>query len=733
LAASPGRALELPALATPLVVTLRLQRTAPQASSGTETVERADTPVPPSADRDAFVDDCLTALPDLRLATDAYGAWWAVSFDGRGIAAVRIESAAGGVTEPQAFALRPLYPALVDVSVAIRPVTATGELGQPAVRQYQGLDLEPWARSFLADLDGYLAEPLRSRLPAPAGEQLEGFRRQLSDAIATGVAPLQSSESEPLAAAALSNARTALASLARTGLADAYRAAVLAQYRAVAVSPYGAAGRPAARLLATVQESGRSDLGLSTSRTELHPSSASCTFALTPTDADGPASVASSPRQVFDAIEIDLAGKDRTTLRFVRPLTGGYRVEALVADLPPAELPVPLREQPQPVPAEPMTTTATFAGAEQPTLTEAVQWTAGLSYRHQHTAQDVVRISISSWTPTQATTPGNPALAEALAGYFDAAARLTTLIGTDVEPPDGTDAGTLRGNAVASLITLVTEITTAWRGHRTGPAAATSDASPVPIKGNDAGFSGEYRLRAVYSAGSNADGQHLLEVLTVSRTATDGDWPTIAVATPDGFLPLTPGPVLDDRRGYTATGSLIVSPLTVRLEWPGLRGASGPDARVTLTAERNAALHDARPTNPEFVRTARPVQVPVPNPCLRWDEEIPLPGADLVQALRDAFDVLAVGQPQHLSGFQVRYVEFVDGLPIVRSALIGDLVMGPENAVQLAAAMQDWQRKAQPATTEGAVWHLRLTVHSPRNGEPPLVTFERLVLPVSAD
>ncbi|MDQ1742759.1 MAG: hypothetical protein QOE23_1098 [Pseudonocardiales bacterium] len=727
LTASPGRDLQPPALAVPLVVTLRMEGSTPPAGGGTASVERADTQVPPSPDRAAFIDACLTALPALRLATDAHGALWAVSFGTGGIALVRIEPAAGGATEPQPFALRPLYPALVDLSIPIRPVTARGELGQPELREYHGLDVEPWARSFLADLDGYLAEPLLGRLPDLARDQLMDLRRQLPDALAAGVAPLRSGETGPHADAGLADARSALASMARTGLGEAYGASVLAQYRAVVVSPYGAAGR----LLATVQESGRPDLGFSSGRLELNPSSATCTIALTCADPAAVTGLATAPRLVFDALELDPAGHGGSTdpvlLRFVRPLSGGYQVETLVADLPPAELPVPLREQPQPVPAEPMTTAATFAAAEQPTLAEAVQWTARLGYRHQHAAQDLVRVSITGRPPAPASRPGNGALAQALAGYLDASTRLSELIGTDVQPTDGIDAASLRGAAAATLTTLVAAVTAAWQGHWT---AAPVAAGPAPTNlGNsklESGFSGDYRLRAVYTASGG------LDRLVVSRTAVAGNWPEIAVAAEDGLLSLTPGPVLDNSREYTAAGSLVTSPLTVRLAWPGLIGAPGPAARVTVTVERNAELPGTRQTNPAFVLTARPIQVTVPSPSLRWEQDIALPGADLVQALRDAFDVLAVGQPQHLSSFGVSYLELVDGLPRVRSALVGDLVLGPENAVQLATSMQDWQRKVQPAT-EGAVWQVRFAVPSARAGEPPLLTFDRLVFPVPAD
>ncbi len=732
--------LDIAAPAVPLVVTLRLA-----GGTAAGAAERTDAPVPPSADREAFVDGCLAALPTLRLATDIHGALWAVSFGDEGIALVRIEPAAGGATEPQPFALRPLHPAPIGFTAVIRPVTERGELGEPVMRAYQSVDIEPWARSFLADLDGYLAEPLRSRLPDTARDRLVEFGRQLSGALAAGVGPVRSTESRPDTDAALARARTALAALARTGLSQAYGASVLAQYRAVVVSPYGSDGRPAARLLAAVREPDRSELAYSLGRLELDPSSATCTYGLACADPGSAAAVSVHPQQVFDALEVDPSGADSTEpvlLRFVRPLIDGYRIEGLATDLPPAELPVALREQPQPVPAEPMTATATFTGPQRPTLAEAVRWTAGLSYRHQHAAQDLVRISIRPRATPPTPHPGNTALAEALAGYLDAAARLTELIGADAATPDGSDVaapatGASGGiedsarpdTAAASLLTLVAAVTAAWQRHWTATPvlASLTPADTWKEPGRlEPGFSGEYRLRAIYSAGGQFDR------LVVSRTATAGNWPDITLADQDGPLPLTPGPVLDNSREYTASGSLITSPLAVRLAWLGLRGAPGRSDRITVTAERNVQLLGRHPVDPEFVLAAQPVQVTVSSPSLRWKGEIPLPGTDLSQMLRDAFDVLAEGQPQHLCGFQVGYIERFEGLPVVRSALVGELILCAENAVQLATLMQDWQRKAQPAT-KGAVWQIRFTVPSARDGEPPLLTFDRLVLPVSAD
>ncbi|WP_327135256.1 hypothetical protein OG311_36500 [Streptomyces sp. NBC_01343] len=113
--------------------------------------------------RAAFAEQVQRAVPVpvLRLAT-APGRTsdtdvWAVVFDADGIERVRIEPPCeiAGARQPRAFALRPLSTTLM----ARRRVTTfgfdvrTGELTAGRVSDYQGIDLEAWARAFPADAE----------------------------------------------------------------------------------------------------------------------------------------------------------------------------------------------------------------------------------------------------------------------------------------------------------------------------------------------------------------------------------------------------------------------------------------------------------------------------------------------------------------------------------------------------------------------------------------------------
>ena len=745
LTAAPGRPLKTTMPAVALAVTLRLERTS-DATTGTST-ERADSVVPPAdVDQDTLIDSFLAVLPTVRLATDAQNQLWAVSFGDEGIADVRIDPADS--TGPRGFASRALYSEPVDFSAWIRPVTATGTLGTPVRRHYRAVSVEPWASSFLADLEGYLREPHGTRLPKAARASLLAIHHRLTDAVADGLAPVLRDQAEP---GALRNARIAVASLARGALAETYQASVAAQYPVVVTAPYAGTGLGSARLVATMSSSDRPEVRLSTSRTELNPSNASCTFAVTGTDPAVATSVPIRPQQVFDAMELGSSFDDASTepvlLRFARPLTGRYRPEMVLAELPPAELPLPLREHPEPVVVTPMSAEATFTGPGQPTLDQAAQWTATLSYTHAHAAQDVIALSwsepgpaaaIPAGTATRAgtATPAGTALAEALAAYTAVAAELADLLGVAADPADEADeadeadpsdpadddeATAVRDNAAAALTELAVAVAAAWSQHWAGREPASDPAEVPPAAG--------YRLRAVYD--SNPAGRRL-DRLVVSRARAEDSWPAIALDRAEGQVPLTPGPVTGGTREYVpAAPALGADRLTFRLDWPGLRAAPRPGAEISLSAERNAVLRAGVATSPAFLLTSPVQRVDVAPPRVRWPQELPLTGASLAEALQNAFDVLAGERPDGIRlGIEVSYAYALDAdldtvLPVLA---IPELAPAPASASELATALTDWQHATRPATAD-AQWRISLAVLSAAQGEPPTLAFDRLVFP----
>lgn len=709
--ASPAHAVEPDGSAVPLTVTLRLARGE----------ERADTSVPPADGWDDLVEACLATLPAVRLATDPQGTVWAVPFGGTGISTVRIDPAA----DPAVFGLPAAYPTLLDFTALVSPATEQGELGAPVTQQFSGADTELWGRLLLTDLDRCLTEPLRSRLPDAAQAELAEIRRQLATTLAGNLAPvLHGGHAGP----ALATARTAFASLAHTGLASTYAAAVLVHYPATVAAPYGGEGQPAARLAGNLQTSAQPELHLSGSRIELAPSAAGCTFALGTADPSRAMGVPLAPHQTLEGVELD-GPEGPVLLQFAHPLAGNYLpegAELAVADLPPVEVPVPLRDHPHPAVAVPMTATASFTGPGQPSLAAALRWTAGLSYTHQHAAQDIVRLTLGRPVAASApvATPGNLALAEALARYATAAPTLMGLLDADGLPSEDARPGRA---AATALVELATAVATAWRDHRIERTPAGT-AEPVFTGNPDATWlTGDYRLRAVYAGGP--DDERLLDRLVVSRADATGGWPEIAVDLGDRQVVLTPGPVAEGSCEYTVDEQLTVGgPLTVRVAWPGLLGTPTAGAAVTLSVRRNPALPGV---SPDFVLGAEPVRVEIASPSLRWVEPLTLPGDDLAQALQQTFEVLADKHPERRATIEVRYAEPLGEVQFVLPALLAEAVLNAESAISLAAAMRDWQLKALTTVADEAVWQLCVRVDSPRGGEPPLVTFEQLVYPAS--
>ncbi len=742
--AVPGHALEPDERAAPLTMTLRLARSQ-GSQSGATTAEHADTQVPPGQSWDELVSACLALLPAVRLATVRFGKVWMVPFGTGGISSVRIEALAAG-SPARALAVRPLYRHLLDFTASIRTVGLHGHLDGPIQRQFSQVDVEPWARLFVADLDRYLTEPVARGLLPNHRARLTEIRRQVAGAIADGLEPLL--RDDPAVDTALPNARAALASIGSAGLGSAYLASVVAQYRAVTTSPYGGDSRPAAWLAGTARTPDRPHLGSGTSRTELAPADASCSVALACADPAGAANLSFRLQHDFDGLDLAPEGPDElgsaTLLQFGRALTGTYRPEGIVADLPVAELPVPLREHPAPVGVRPMTAAATFTGSGRPTPAEAARWTAGLSYTHPHAAQDVVWLAVSDQPPEPAATadlppaPGSTALAEALAGYVAAAADLSPLV-TPGFAPDGVP-DLYQIGAADSLVELAAAVATAWSDHWTEPTPV-APASARPDGGaagggatSDAPLVGSYQLRAVYAG--QGSGPPLLDRLVVSRTGTGAGagWPLLTVDCGDGQLPLTPGPVSGNTCEYLpADRSLVAGPLEVRLEWPGLRVAPRPAARITLTVERNAMLRAGAPTPPEFVLTTVPVEVTAASPALRWDEELQLTGASLGQALQNAFDDLSAGQPDCVFSVEIGYAESAGDLEtVVPVLLLSQFSPTAGSGAGIADNLAWWQRGHRWAPVPAAQWRLRLALLSLTDGEPPLVTFERLVFPVSA-
>jgi hypothetical protein len=499
--------------------------------------------------------------------------------------------------------------------------------------------------------------------------------------------------------------------------------------------------------------------------TELSQQDGWSTFALETSRQDalrhGDTSVTVHCDQVFDSLTIDggTAELGQVKLSFVRPLAGDYLPKDVSTDLGDLELPLAQRLRPAPPTLSEVSAQPSWTGPGQPTLNQAAYWTLAVRYSHEHAAHDEVRLSV--WHPALPDTAPHAAsapsttLAEALAGYVTVADQLAELLSWNTKPPKGRDVATarqVRENATATLGNLVGAVAEAWAGHSESPPAAgvsTTGPSPASADGDERH---EYRLRAGY--GWNAEGERQLERLVVTRDrATAGrhasNWPVITWESDDQQAALTPGPSLDGQRSYTPARPVAASqPLTFRLEWPGLSVATQSMGRAEVTVARNAVLRAGTRTSPEFVLALPSHTSDRVSPANVWTQDIALSGASVEQALQACFDTLFGPQPpfdpRSPSGrvtVAVRYSYLLarpdpDG-PGLRTelsvAFAPEVPLNPELAGNLARETEDWRQQVKPPA-DGAEWHFGLTLLSPRDGEPPLLTLDRLVyaLPATA-
>lgn len=778
--------------AFPLVATVRLQRDAavvdPQlATPGRDgPVERADAQVAPfggsgsgaARSLGAFVDACLLALPNLRLASaKARGEaadLWAVDFGPGGIAEVTLEAPVihPGRTAraPRCLALRPLYTAPQSrADVPVRPLLDDGSLGPAAPASFAGADVETWARRLLADLDLALApasvagiyrhEPSRGDLAT-----LLRLRWRLAGALAAGLAPvLEGSDARAVDGAAA--AAAALARACGSSLAGAYDVTLAVQYDERARTPYPAPPAPTARLHGSAAQRAGQPGGAGTfsgADAPLLPAPSFSTFLLSVADPAGQAVVEPGPLAfAADALELDVRTLDGTDgaqagewLTFVRPLTGGYATGAIAGDLGAPSLPVPLRALPAPPLLLDQRATATAAGPRPP-LQEAAQWTFSVTWAHEHAAQDELRLQAAF------NLPGPPA-AEPLAAGSDLAAELwrwasvadrlrERLSWYAADPERGPAPAGVLDNAAHSLAELLEPVVGAWEGHWAGGGAAGAEAGAAD------GDRYDCRVRVVRQAG----GERLLEAVELTlptpsaRPSPTGAWPQLAWQLPDEtFVTLTPdgaGPHDGTLRYLPPDGARLPSrPLpTLRASWVGLPVATVQNGRAQLSVRRNEQLVPGVPTRDPFVMTTPLVTAPdVATPALAWSDELPLSGttlaASVAAALGELFGPLAeapLDAPpvtiQLAYGHQLIAPDPDSGGEGMRSwlpvALWPHQPLSSTLATAIADAADGWLRAVRPSP-EGAAWGLSLTLSSnlPRRDSRPLLTLERLVWTAAA-
>jgi len=793
-----------PTAVFPLTVALRLQRPAADVEhefrGADSPVERADSPVPPPAtsqgsgsDRSltlaAFAEAFQKTFPALRLGTAKVAGVatdvWVVDFTGTGISKVTVEPGVptGNGTEkwPRFFALRPLYRELVTrTGVQLLDLQTDGSLlPAPRVSDFQGVEVEVWARRLLADVDTFLGSAYAAAVYAdPAARAHLGSVLASKQALLPGVAAgletvLLLTEDRVHLEAARIEARRAMEQQLAVSLSRAYDTAAVVQYDAAANTPWTRDPKlPPARLLGTASARGgeagageQQPYGFSNAKTSLAASSSFVTFLMRVADPALQKVVEVDLDYDYVHLEFDIADlpgdggyQSSDWLAFVTPLTETTKPAALrETRLGKAEVPIPLRAYPALPVLRAQTARASAAGEQPPPLDRLGLWDYGVSYAAQHAAQDDVAVTA---TFNLRDTGGSPrALVEkdvavALARYVHVADGLWSMLAGFL---DGSGQAADLQRAAGSFADLVGEVAGAWGGHW----ASVPDCSQPPPQG--ATTSGPatvaYSYRATMTRKVDPESKAIL-ITGITLTAMNegigpqGKWPRVFVAADGERVELDRhdpnGAVCD----YTVPEHVQVRSVEwpeVTLQWSDLPVAGYQNARASLSVQRNHGLVTGVETTCWFLyQTPEITTADVVTPFNSWTGEFtvsPLVGSDLTAQLDWTFkqvlgaDATALGLPVTIAAwYGYRLVDPPDGgegiivyLPVT---LYPHATLDGGTAALVSAALTQWKDGADLPDKPGRVWAVALTVMSQMQGEgqestKPVLSIERLLFTVA--
>ena len=638
---------------------------------------------------DIFAAAIETAIPGLKLATGrvlsaerdpAPTDVWAVSFvDKVGITEVKITAPATvpGVDGPQplSFALRPLSNTLEsETGVEIKTLDPkTGLWGPQQTYDYQGIDLEVWARAWLAGMDlictAPYAAPAYKVAAGPLGRLLAA-KKLLACAVADGLSPIlvvQEKSGGTIGGNPWKAAREVLYQRLLARLGVAYDTTAILQFNATVNSPSAAATARlsgagklgeidttlAARQVAAggdpeawrVSQFGNAKTWLAETTT------GTVSF---PLDVAQPArhrSVALDPIYAVNEIEFDVtpvvAGYDASNwLSFVRTFDR-FPPAAFSADLGKPLVPVPLRAYPE-LPALVSQAAQTTMIPRRPI--DPFHWSYVFTYAHQSAAQDQIKIEIefNRRPPAGLFKAKIDTLFGALAQYAAVSDTLWQIL-AGLAGPDANAGNTVLANTLdtyAGLAERVAKLWSAWWGVgscNTEVAAAgwvrpahlglvppsrraASRAEPGAVPGSrapgDAAPHEFYHYLATLDY-ALVDAVEVYVTLTLKRLDADGDvdWPEITVIRDDGKeVPLTRSDeVLDETRTYTfptESGDRVpaFTRLAFRCTISGLHIARYQNANSAVAVIRNAHLlgADGPETCTAFVYSTAQLGFPEP-------------------------------------------------------------------------------------------------------------------------
>lgn len=420
---------------------------------------------------------------------------WAVSFvSPGGITQVQVapQASVPGVDglQPLSFALRPLSNTLEsDTGVQIKALDpATGGWGSSTYNDYQGIDLEVWARAWLAGLDllctAPYAAPAYPVAPGPLARLLAA-KKLLACAVADGLSPIlvvQEQSGGTIGTDAWKAAREVLYQRLLGQLVRAYDTTAILQFNATVTSPPAAA---TARLsgagrLATLQApalAARQTAGddpdawkvsqLGNAKTALgNTTSGTVSFPLDVAQPARHSAVALQPVYAINEIEFGItpvvAGYDASNwLSFVR-VFDQHPPAAFSAPLGTPVVPVPLRAYPE-LPA--LVSQQAIPPQDPTTLDEALHWSYAFTYTHDSAAQDqiLIEIEFNRRPPVSArfALEDGDTLFKALAQYAAVSDTLWQILAR-LQAPGVSSADTVLATALDTYAGLAERVAALW-------------------------------------------------------------------------------------------------------------------------------------------------------------------------------------------------------------------------------------------------------------------------------
>jgi len=556
-----------------------------------------------------------TAAPG---AGAAAGELWALRWSPS--AGIAVERANAGRTPPADEApayltALPLSTELLAGTVEVVSYDDAGNPGDPVAATFREVDLDLWARSFLAAVDDLLT-PALAELDPVRHTALTAAAEEIAAAIASGISWVYADQAPGAEGAPgagdLEAARTVLRQSLLDALSTAFAASAVVQVP-VAVSVHGPEGGGVPELMGTPTASGvPGQHGFTSATLPLADGTAWLTFLA---DVADPAQRSGLCLPLsYDVAFVEDPPPSR--LRFVLPGSDPGTPGSSVLEVPLGTLDVPIALRAHPAPPRLVSQAVTADHETPPTLASSVAATYTLTVGTPAAAQDTLHLSLLlngavDETPCPAAGGAHPLFAP-LAAFesFRAGGHLELARAAIVKKVPGAAERWL-----GALLTLVQDVAAAWPRDAEPPPRAT-EATPA----------------ACFALQVPDEGKPALVVTWTGDAAAppaDAGWPEIAGANPTTVDPLT--------RSY-AFGAL---PEEVALRWRGLSVVTHQRISAAARIVRNETLGGAcegapgkRTANPGLVYRTPAVTFEDPvMPLLEVTNTITVDSASLADAL----------------------------------------------------------------------------------------------------